>query len=510
MRRYQSSPVQQQSSAIATPFQIDSSADINKVCGMLMKHKSIINWPKQVTTALVEQLIKAESNVEKAVIVFDSASAEYANGFRHDHKTYGLIISKLLSANQFKRAEDLIERMRKDDCKVTEDILLSVYRSYGRVHKPHDMMRIFQKMKEYGCEPTLRSYVTVFSILVDENQLKVAFKFYRYMRQTGFQPNVPSLNVLIKALCKNSKTMDSAIRIFRDMSNHGCTPDAYTYGTLINGLCRLRKIKEAKELLKEMEIQGCAPSVVTYTSLIHGLCESNNLNDAMKLLQEMENKNITPNVYTYSSLIHGLCKYTRSSEAIQLLETMVGKHHKPNMVTYSALLHGLCKEKKLLEALTIFDRMKLQGLKPDAGLYWKIIDLFCDSQRFHEAANFLDEMVFERTHITRVTWSLHVKIHNTVIRGLCRANDANRAFQLYRSMRDKGLCVDYETFEFLLAVFCKKRDLYKVNLVLDEMVVDGCVPSDDTWSDLVWRVSGKQKVQEAVDLMSQLVSGNQI
>lgn len=480
---------------------------------MVMRSKGIIKWPKQVTSSLVEQLIKAERNVEKAVIVFDSATAEYANGFWHDHKTYGLIVSKLLSVNQFRRAEDFVDRMRKEDCRVTEDILLSICRAYGRVHKPHDVMRIFQKMKEYECEPTLKAYVTVFSILVDENQLKVALRFYRYMRQLGFPPNVASLNVLIKALSKNSGTMDSAIRIFREMPNHGCIPDTYTYGTLINGLCKIGKINEAKELLKEMEMEmkDCSPSVVTYTCLIHGLCQLNNLDEAMAFLQEMEAKKIIPNVYTYSSLINGLCKNGRSSEAMELLEVMVGKRHKPNMVTYSTLLHGLCKEKKLRDALEIFDRMKLQDLKPDAGLYWKIVQVFCDAQKFQKAANFLDEMVFEGIPIKRVTWSLHVKIHNTVVRGLCSVNDSNRAFHLYHSMRTKGISVEAETFESLVTVFCKKCDLYKMVRVLDEMVIDGCSPSVDIWGDLVCRVSGKQKVQEAADLMSQLVLfGNQL
>ncbi|XP_076896570.1 pentatricopeptide repeat-containing protein At5g46100-like [Bidens hawaiensis] len=476
---------------------------------MVMRSKSVIKWPKQVTTSLVEQLIKAERNVEKAVIVFDSASAEYANGFRHDHTTYKLIISKLLSANQFKRAEDFIDRMKKDDCRVTEDILLSICRAYGRVHKPHDMMRIFQKMKEYECEPTLKSYVTVFSILVDENQLKVALKFYKYMRQLGFPPNVPSLNVLIKALCKSGQTMDSAVKIFHEMRKHGCTPDAYTYATLINGLCRIKKVDEAKKLLNEMEINGCSPSVVTYTSLIHGLCQVNNLDEALTFLEQMEAKRVDPNVYTYSSVINGLCKNGRSDDAMKLMEVMISKHHKPNMITYSTLIHGLCKERKLRDALIIFDRMKLQGLKPDAGLYWKIIDIYCDGERFQEAANFLDEMVFEGICIKRVTWSLHVKIHNTVVRGLCKVNDANRAFRLYCSMRNKGICVDYETFERLVGLFCGKRDIYKAVMVLDEMVIDGCIPGEDVWSDLVCRVWGNQKVQEAVDLMSELVSGNQ-
>ncbi|MFS8016382.1 putative tetratricopeptide-like helical domain superfamily [Helianthus anomalus] len=132
---------------------------------MVMRTKSIITWPKQVTTSLVEQLIKAERYVEKAVIVFDSASAEYANGFRHDHKTYGLIVSKLLSANQFKRAEDFVDRMRQDDCRITEDILLSICRAYRRVHKPHDVMGVFQKMKEYECEATLNLTLHSFRFL---------------------------------------------------------------------------------------------------------------------------------------------------------------------------------------------------------------------------------------------------------------------------------------------------------------------------------------------------------
>ncbi|GKE20937.1 hypothetical protein Tco_1432449, partial [Tanacetum coccineum] len=88
--------------------------------GEVDKCKAIIKWPKQVTTALVEQLIKAERNVEKALIEFDSASAEYAHGFRHDEKTYEVIVMKLLYANEFRRVEDIVERMRKDECKVTD------------------------------------------------------------------------------------------------------------------------------------------------------------------------------------------------------------------------------------------------------------------------------------------------------------------------------------------------------------------------------------------------------
>ncbi|KAL2494978.1 Pentatricopeptide repeat-containing protein [Forsythia ovata] len=222
-----------------------------------MGTKSMIKWPKQITAPLVEQLIRAEKDLEKAICIFDAATAEYTNGFRHDHTTFGLMITRLLSANKFMLAEDMIDRMKHEKFKITEDIFLSIYRAYARVHKPNDVIRVFRKTKDYECEPSAKSYVTVFSILVDESQLKMAFKFYRYMRQIGIPASVPSLNVFIKALCKSNGTMDAAFRIFHEMPKRGYTPDSYTYGTLINGLCRVGRIREAKELLIEMEANDC-------------------------------------------------------------------------------------------------------------------------------------------------------------------------------------------------------------------------------------------------------------
>ena len=466
----------------------------------VMGVKTMFKWSTKITSAQVLQLIRAEKDVNKALVIFDSATAEYANGFRHDNSTFSLMISKLVSANQFRPAEDLLDRVNKEKCDITEDIFLSICRGYGRVHRPLDAMRVFDKMKEFGCEPTPKSYITVLAILVEENQLKLAFRFYRHMREIGIQPCVASLNVLIKALCKNSGTMDAAFKIFREMPNRGCTPDSYTYGTLINGLCRLGKIYEAKELFKEMETKACSPTVVTYTSLINGLCQSKSVEEAMRLFEEMRSKGVEPNVFTYSSLMDGLCKGGCSSQAMELLQMMISKRHRPNIVTYSTLLNGLCKEGKLQEAVEILDRMKLQGLKPDAGLYGKIISCFCDIGKYQEAANFLDEMVLGGIIPNRLTWSLHIRIHNTVVQGLCKT-DPNRAFQLYLSMRNRSISVDSLTYSSLITCFCKKGDIHKSARIVDELVLDGCLPDEGTWSAVMTALWDRRKMRQAAELL---------
>ncbi|KAK2445212.1 Pentatricopeptide repeat (PPR) superfamily protein [Trifolium repens] len=284
-----------------------------------MASKTLFKWPKQITNSLVEQLIKAEKDINKAVVMFDSATDDYKNGFRHDHKTYGAMICRLVSVNQFRPAEGMLERMKEEDCEVTEDIFLTICRGYGRVHRPLDAIRVFHKMEKFQLSPTQKSYLTIFDILVEENYVKRAIGFYKEMREKGIPSSVVSLNILIKALCKNKETVESAFRIFREMPNRGCQPDSYTYGTLINGLCKLGQISQAKELLDEMEEKGLLPSVVSYTSLIHGLCQSNNLDGAIELLEEMIRNGIEPNVFTYSSLMDGLCKCGQSSQAMELL-----------------------------------------------------------------------------------------------------------------------------------------------------------------------------------------------
>ncbi|KAJ6416645.1 hypothetical protein OIU84_002501 [Salix udensis] len=301
--------------------------------------KTLLKWSKQITPSKVEQLLRAERDLRKAKIIFDSASAEYSNGFRHDHTTFGVMISKLVSANEFRPAEEMLNRMKEEKCRVTEEIFLSICRGYGRVHLPLDAIRVFHKMNDFGCKPTDKSYISVFAILVEENQLKVAMSFYKYMREMGVRPSVVSLNVLIKALSKNSGTIGAAFEIFREM------PKAW------------------------------------------------------------------------------------------------------------------------------------------------------------EAATYLDEMILGQISPNRVTWSLHVKLNNTVVQGLCTNGNLNRAFQLYLGMRTRGISIDVGTFDSLVKCFCKRGDLHKSVRIFDEMVLDGCVPDHGIWSAVVGGFWDRRKVREAFELI---------
>ncbi|RID75855.1 hypothetical protein BRARA_B02872 [Brassica rapa] len=321
----------------------------------------MFKWLKEITPSHVIKLMRAEKDKKKLISVFDSATAEYTNGFLHDQSSFGYTVSRLVSTNKFKAAEDRVARKKTENCAVSEDVLLSISRGYGRVHMPVDSLRVFHKMKDFDCDLTHKGYVTVLAILVEENQLKLAFKFYKNMREIGLPPTVASLNVLIKALCINRKTVDAGVKIFLEMPKRGCDLDSYKYGTLISGFCQFGRIDQAKKLFEVMVERDCLP--VTYTSMIHGLCGSMNVEEALRYLEKIK-------------ILDGLCKDGRALQAMELFETMMARGCRPNMVTYSTLITGLCKEGKIQgefqKTVQLVNKIVADGCIPNKGT-WKVL-----------------------------------------------------------------------------------------------------------------------------------------
>ncbi|KAH0855532.1 hypothetical protein HID58_006815 [Brassica napus] len=186
----------------------------------------MFKWLKEITPSQVIKLMIAEKDKEKLISVFDSATAEYANGFLHDQRSFGYTVSRLVSANKIKAAEDRIARMKTENCADSEDVLLLISRGYGRVHMPFDSLRILTVIL-----PT-----------------RVTLLFLRFSWKR--------------------------IR---------CDLDSYTYGTLISGFCRFGRIDQAKKLFEMMVERDCLP--VTYTSMIHYLCGSMNVEEALRYLE---------------------------------------------------------------------------------------------------------------------------------------------------------------------------------------------------------------------------------
>ncbi|KAJ3670689.1 hypothetical protein LUZ60_008115 [Juncus effusus] len=456
---------------------------------------SSFHWTSPLTPTHLLHLLRSERDTLSALRLFDSATA---SGLRPDSAAVSLLSSRLASSGHFSRAYSLL-------CQHPSAPLhafLSLLRSLGGAHRPLSALRLFRLApKSLSLPHCVNSYNTVLSVLVSNGRIPLAVSLFDEMRKEEILPTVGTYNVMLKALCVMG-SLDKGMKLFRTMAER----DVCSYNTLIDGMCRNGRLSEARELFDEMLERNVVPTVVTYTTLLHWLLKSGDLDDALEVFAEMDQRGLLPNVVTYSSFIDGLCKNGESIKAVELLNRMIKERIMPNAIIYSSIINGLCKEDKLNEAIEIFDRMRLQGKKPDTGLFSKIIIGLCNSGRAKESANYLDELVISNISPNRVTWSLHVKIHNMVILGLCEKRELARAFQVYQSTRTRGISVEPTTFKILVEYLCSKRDNERASRVVFDMLTERCLPEKETWNDLISVYWKKKKVKEEAErILSHLI-----
>ncbi|RVW94200.1 Pentatricopeptide repeat-containing protein [Vitis vinifera] len=68
-------------------------------------------------------------------------------------------------------------------------------------------------------------------------------------------------------------------------------------------------------------------------------------------------------------------------------------------------------------------------------------------------------------------------------------------------MRTRGISIDAKTFDSLVNYFCNKGDLHKAAHLVDEMVLDGCIPDEVTWNAVVCAFWDRRKVRESAELV---------
>ncbi|KAF3456604.1 hypothetical protein FNV43_RR01258 [Rhamnella rubrinervis] len=70
------------------------------------------------------------------------------------------------------------------------------------------------------------------------NKVNVAFSVLAITLKRGLQPNAYTINILLHGLCRQSKSMDDAVELFKRIVGRGDPCDPITYATIIDALCK--------------------------------------------------------------------------------------------------------------------------------------------------------------------------------------------------------------------------------------------------------------------------------
>ncbi|XP_022881073.1 pentatricopeptide repeat-containing protein At2g37230-like [Olea europaea var. sylvestris] len=399
---------------------------------------SIRNLVPSFDQELVYNVLHGSKSSEHALQFF--RWVERSGLFQHTKETHLKIIEILGRASKLNHARCILLDMPKKGVEWDEDLWVLLIEGYGKGGIVQESVKLFQKMDELGVERTIKSYDTLFKVIMRKGRYMMAKRYFNKMLGEGIEPTTHTFNIMIWGFFLSGK-VETANRYFEDMKSKDILPDVVTYNTLINGYYRVKKMDEAEKFFVEMKGRNIEPTVITYTTMIKGYMSVERVDDALKLLKEMKSFGIKPNAITYSTLLSGLCDAGKMFEARGILKEMVEKYIEPkDNAIFTRLISGQCKAGVLDAAMDVLKAMIRLSVPTEAGHYGILIENFCKAGQYDHAVKLLDKLI-EKEIILRPQSTLHMEpsAYNPIIEYLCNNGQTEKAEILLRQLMKMGV-----------------------------------------------------------------------
>ncbi|ESQ45668.1 hypothetical protein EUTSA_v10010184mg [Eutrema salsugineum] len=474
----------------------------------------------------VVKRLRQESCVPLALQYFKSIAN--SNLFKHTPLTFEVMIRKLAGDGQIDSVQYLLQQMKLQGFQCSEDLFVNVISVYRQVGLAERAVEMFYRIKEFGCDPSVKIYNHVLDTLLGENRFQMIYTVYRNMKRDGFEPNVFTYNVLLKALCKNNK-VDGAQKLLVEMSNKGCSPDAVSYTTVISSMCELGMVKEGRELaarfepvvsvynalinglckdhdhegafelMREMVEKGISPNVISYSTLINALCNSGEIELSFSLLAQMLKRGCHPNIHTLSSLVKGCFVRGTTVDVLDLWNRMItGFELLPNVVAFNTLVQGFCSFGNMEKALSVFSHMEENGCSPNIRTYGSLMNGFAKRGSLEGAVEIWNKML---TH----GCSPNVVVYTSMVQALCRHSKFKEAESLIEIMSKENCAPSVTTFNAFIKGLCDAGRLDWAEKVFRQMEQQyGCPPNIVTYNELLDGLSKTNRIEEAYGLTREI------
>uniref|UniRef100_A0A7N0T5V3 Pentatricopeptide repeat-containing protein n=1 Tax=Kalanchoe fedtschenkoi TaxID=63787 RepID=A0A7N0T5V3_KALFE len=308
-------------------------------------------------------------------------------------------------------------------------------------------MRAYQLLCEgsqWGFVPSEIAYMILVQELCRENDLSKAQEVVRVMLNKGGVDGTRIYNIYLRAVCLMNNPTAELLNALLHMLQTGFQPDLLTLNTVVNGLCKNGRVEDALKVLEDM-ISGkfCAPDNVTFSSIICGLLIVGRSNEALDLLLcRMPERGLHPTVATYNGLLCGLLKLHLANDAMEIFRTMQTKNVTADSTTHAIIIQGLCDMNLVEEAKRFWDEVVWPSATHDHFVYSAILKGLCRSGKFNDACDFLYELVDCGVIPNNVNY-------NIVIDGACKSGLKRDAYQILGEMRRNGLNPDACTWRIL-------------------------------------------------------------
>ncbi|XP_031283085.1 pentatricopeptide repeat-containing protein At1g52640, mitochondrial [Pistacia vera] len=442
---------------------------VNEISRVLSDHRnphhdlelSLDTFSSRVSTNLVEQVLKRCKNIGFPAHRF-FLWAKRISGFQHSVESYHILIDILGSSKQFAILWDfLIEIRESQSCEINPQIFWLVFRAYSKVNLPNDAIRAFNRMVEFGIEPSIHDLDHLLYVLCKRKHVKNATQFFDKVKHE-FSPGVKTYSILIRGWGDIGE-FSEARKLFDEMLERKCDVDVLAYNSMLQAMCKGGNVDEAYKMFREMRSRGKEPDAFSHSIFIHAYCEANDIHSVFRVLDTMRRNNLVPNVFTYNCVIKKLCKKDKVEEAYQLLDEMMERGVSADAWSYNAILAYHCERSEVNMALRLISRMTKDNCMPDRHTYNMVLKLLIRVGRFDRVTEVWESMEERGFYPSVSTYSV-------MVHGLCKKKGKlEEACKYFEMMVDEGLPPYSSTVEMLRNRLLGLGFLDAIEILADKM-----------------------------------------
>ncbi|KAG0527745.1 hypothetical protein BDA96_06G259900 [Sorghum bicolor] len=141
-------------------------------------------------------------------------------GCKPNTATYNGIVKLFCKEGRFKEGYAFVQQMHKTGCKPD---VLTYHCFFQFLSRPQEVLGLFEKMLERGCQPRMDTYVMLIKRFGRWGFLRPVFIVWKAMEEQGLSPDAFAYNALIDALLQKGM-VDLARKYDEEMLAKGLSP----------------------------------------------------------------------------------------------------------------------------------------------------------------------------------------------------------------------------------------------------------------------------------------------
>jgi len=347
--------------------------------------------------------------------------------------------------------------------------------------------------------PAYGSLIKAFGQMHD---VKRAKELWANMMKHEVQPTAITLGCMVEALVMNRCTAD-AWKLAQELRSRESTAplvNTIIYSTILKGFANAKEIDKVMALYTEMRANEVQPNTITYNTILNAFAQSGSMHRVTALLEDMKaiSPCVEPDIVTYSTLIKGFCNTGNLDRALCIMKDMQSEGKIiPDEVMYNSLLDGCAKEHRLDDALVLFGDMKTSGVQPSNYTLSILVKLMGRCRRLKQAFSLVEEVS------KKYKVKINIQVYTCLIQACFNNRQASKAVALHDQILEEGLVPDEMTYSALVKG-CLQANLVDKAVHLVKCAHGVAIPhahgktagiNDRCWDDLIYALGGRQSEQ---------------